>query len=220
MFKIALFDLDGTLFDTLPDIHGALEFALTNNGLKQPLLIEHTRSFIGDGLKAFLQKAISATTQLKECPEHIINDYLTYYGNHCSDKTRPYDGIEELLCKLQINNIKMAVVSNKSEVFVKKILKHYNFERFFAASFGGDSFSDKKPSSIPILSTLEAISASDVAFNNIIMIGDSENDIASGNAAGIKTCWCTYGYGLNLLSKPDYIVSNSKDIYNYLFNFR
>lgn len=211
MFNVALFDLDGTLFDTLPDIHSALEYALIQNGINQPLSIDETREFIGDGLKAFLEKAVFTIAGLTKCPEQIISQYITYYSNHCTDKTMPYPGISDLLENLKYHGIKMAVVSNKSEIFVKKILSFYGFDKYFINAFGGDSFPSKKPSPEPIIRTVKALS-SNISLDNIIMIGDSENDICSGVSAGVKTCWCTYGYGSPITCKPDFTAVTPDEI--------
>ena len=217
MFKVALFDLDGTLFDTLPDIHGALEYSLSKNGLlTSSISLQQTRSFIGDGLKAFLQKAVSHFTDLKECPDEVIQDYMSFYRDNCINNTVPYNGIEFLLDSLVALDIKMLVVSNKSEVFVKKIIKYFSFDKYFVESFGGDSFSTKKPSPIPILESikfLSSLTSSNYNLDDVIMIGDSENDILSGEAAGVKTCLCKYGYGLPMSCVPNYYAENANDIF-------
>ncbi len=215
MFAIAVFDLDGTLFDTLPDIYGALEFVLKKNGMKVPSE-NIAASFMGDGLKTFLGKA-AALSGAKECPQPLLDDYFSYYGAHCTDKTRPYGGIEDLLEGLLLKGVTMGVASNKSEIFVRKIINHFGFDKFFAKISGGDTFSEKKPSPEPVIETIKSITP---YYNpeSCIMIGDSENDVASGGAAGIKTCWCRYGYGSGILSKADFTASSPFEIYDYIIN--
>lgn len=215
MLNIVVFDLDGTLFDTLPDIYGSLEYVLKKNGMQIPSE-NQAASFMGDGLKTFLCRAI-ALSGIKDCSQALLDDYLSYYGAHCTDKTKPYNGIVNLLEGLLLKGVKMGVASNKSEFLVRKIITHFKFDKFFIKISGGDTFLHKKPHPEPVIGTIQSMTS----FYNLqscLMIGDSENDIASGISAGIKTCWCRYGYGHDILLKADFTVSSPFDIYNRVIN--
>lgn len=207
MFKFAIFDLDGTLCDTLADIFEALTVIFNQNSLQPPSLDE-ARTLMGDGLKAFLNKATRMHGNF-DCPPKVMDDFIAYYGENCTVKTSLYQGMPELITTLNANNIKCAVLSNKAIRHVKVILEHFKLTDEFILISGGDTFAEKKPSPLPILETLRL-----TGFDkkDTLMIGDSINDVASGAAAGVATCYCEYGYGESLAIKPDYIVSAPREI--------
>lgn len=209
MFKLAIFDLDGTLCDTLADIFDALSVIFKQHSLQPPSLDE-AKTLMGDGLKAFLNKAARMHGNF-DCPPQVMDDFITYYGEHCTVKTSLYSGMRELITMLNKNNIKCAVLSNKAIRHVKVILEYFKLTGEFILISGGDTFAEKKPSPLPILETLRL-----TGFNtsDALMIGDSINDVASGAAAGVATCYCTFGYGESLAIKPDYIVSASEEIFD------
>lgn len=207
MFKFAIFDLDGTVCDTLADIYDSLSVIFRQNSIQPPCLDEAT-ALMGDGLKAFLNKAARLHGDF-DCPPKVIDDFIAYYGKSCTVKTTLYQGIREVITTLKENNIKCALLSNKAIRHVRVILEYFKLTDEFILISGGDTFVEKKPSPLPILETLRL-----TGFNkkDTLMIGDSENDVASGFAAGVTTCYCLYGYGKNLLTKPDFTVSTPSEI--------
>lgn len=216
MYKILIFDLDGTLFDTLPDIYSSLHYVLKKNKLSVPS-IDMAKIFIGDGLKTFLKRAINYSKGNEENLDLIFNDYLEHYGNNCINNTTVYNGIYEVLDYAFNHNIKMAVVSNKSEIFVKKIINHFNMDKYFSPYiYGGDSFTEKKPSSLPINNTIKNININDINNDEIMIIGDSKNDVIAGFNANIKTCLCSYGYGFDNTLNPNYTINHPTDIINII----
>lgn len=208
MYKLAIFDLDGTLFNTLSDICGALDYVFIKNSITT-LSFQEAEILMGDGLKSFLDKAC----QLKgvsTCPDHVIQEFIDYYGKNCCKLTSFYDGVLSLLDKLTANNVKLTVLSNKSEILVKKILKEFKIYDKFLTISGGDTFAEKKPSSLPVLETLRILN---IQPSDAIMIGDSENDMVSGSSAGVATCYCTYGYGKQLKTLPNFTVDSPDEIF-------
>lgn len=206
MFKLAIFDLDGTLFDTVGDIYTSLVYVFTNRGIAVPSRAQ-VQAFMGDGLAVFLNKAASLSGA--EATLQLTEDFLSYYYENCTAQTKPYKGIGKLLPKLSELGVTLAVVSNKAYVLVSKILNHFEFTGYFSMVSGGDTFREKKPSPLPLKETLR-----DLGFSSedAVMIGDSENDVASGTAAGVKTCYCSYGYGKNLATLPNFIVETPSGI--------
>lgn len=198
-YRLAIFDLDGTLCDTLADIYVSLDFVFKKNSLITPNLTE-AKMLMGDGLKAFMQKA-AKLNNVTDCPAGVIDEFVDHYSTNCTSKTTVYDGIIKLLDDLDSRNIKLAVLSNKSERLVKVILDYFNLTDRFLTLSGGDTFAEKKPSPLPLQETLKILGFSK---DDAIMIGDSENDVASGASAGVSTCHCVYGYGGDLKSKPTF----------------
>lgn len=215
MYKYVLFDLDGTLFDTLPDIYGALRFVFDKHSFKAPTMQE-TISFIGGGLVEFFNKALGnagfnniTETEMKQYQK----EYLEYYGVHAVQDTKPYDRMEEILQKMKENNVLMSVVSNKSEILVKKIVNIFGFEKYFTVIAGGDTYSEKKPSPVPLYSVLSIMSkGASYQKDQVIMVGDSKNDILAGYAADVKTCLCSFGYGLDIPKEPHYIINKPMEL--------
>lgn len=206
-YKLAIFDLDGTLCDTLADIYASLDYVFNKNSLISPSL-EEAKTLMGDGLKAFMEKA-AKLNNVKDCTAVVSDEFVDHYSENCTRKTTVYDGILKLLDDLDNRNIKLAVLSNKSEFLVKVILQHFNLNHRFLAVSGGDTFAEKKPSPLPVQETLSMLGFSK---NEAIMIGDSENDVASGYGAGVATCHCAYGYGVGLKTKPSFSASSPEEI--------
>lgn len=215
MYKVMLLDFDGTIADTLEDIYDAIVAVFDMNGLTAPDF-ETARELMGDGLKMFLQKSLAATGNDISATDMFVDDFIDYYSKHCTIKTTLYDDILEVLNTLRSNDIRLAVVSNKAEKFLRVILEHFGMISLFEVIVGGDTFEDKKPSALPIIKTLELMNADK---SDTIMIGDSKNDVLSGINAGVSTCLCTYGYysgmadsGLN----ADYTIDKPLQILDLL----
>lgn len=217
MYKVVLFDLDGTICDTMPDIYNSLCYVLEKNKLNIPSFIE-AQSFIGDGLKVFLQRA-TAYSGLDNCSDDLFNEYFEYYSDNCTNNTVVYDGIYTVLDYLLQLNLSMAVVSNKSQILVRKIITYFNMDKYFnGITFGGDSFTEKKPSSVPILETLKVLNSN--PSDNVLIIGDSKNDVLSGKNAGIHTCLCSFGYGDKINNYyPNYTINKAIEIIDILKNY-
>ena len=108
----------------------------------------------------------------------------------------------------------MAVISNKAEHLVKIILKTLKADQYFERMYGGDSFKEKKPSSLPLIETMKELK---VSPNEVLMVGDSDNDVVSASKAGAKTCFCTYGFQPKLkISTSDYTVDSAESLLKLL----
>ncbi len=210
--KIAIFDLDGTLADTLEDLADAV-----NNGLKQlgyPIHpYESYKTFVGDGVQMLCYRALpddkkDETTKLHE----LFNEY---YSVHFLDKTILYPGIKETLEKLSNNSVILAVATNKPQNFALKIIEKLLPNTDFIKILGGCTDRAKKPDPAIIHEIIDELPIGTKAF----MIGDSDVDIKTANNAGISSIGCLWGFRTEkelLEAGADYIAEKATDIFDYI----
>ena len=189
------FDLDGTLCHTLPDLVAAANASRAHMGLP-PLPDATIESYIGDGIPRLVHRVLTNSRDGDaDAPpaEHaeVYRYFTAYYLEHLSDKTRPYPQVPETLAALQQRGIALAVITNKNEAHAKQLLADLDLAHYFARIYGGDSLAEKKPSPLPLTTTAAAFG---VAPGEMLMVGDSANDILAGKAAGCPTVAVTYGY--------------------------
>lgn len=197
--------------DTFEDIYNSLKYSLETHNIFVPSKTD-VMSFIGDGLKVLIERSLNASNSNIDI-NIILNEFMNHYKQNCVVKSKLFTGMDTVLKHLYNNNIKMAVISNKAYDFVKIILNDLNLSHYFSVFYGGDSFSEKKPSPLPLINTIKLLN-----FNpeNVLMVGDSDNDVLAGKNAGVYTCYCSYGYSKLKLSKPDYIISKPEELINII----
>lgn len=215
--KLVVFDLDGTLVDSKYDLTDAVNFTRKQYDFN-PLSVDKVASYLGSGIVALVKSVLPELDdgQLKVA----VKTFMNFYGEHLLDKTKFYKDIDTVLAEL--NSFKKIVLSNKTELFSKKIIEYLNLKQYFVQVYGGDSFKEKKPNPLPIYEIMKNFSLNK---ENVVMVGDGANDILVGKNAGIKTIGVLYGYSsqeqLNELA-PDYQAKTSHDIAKILlsnFNF-
>lgn len=215
--KLVVFDLDGTLVDSKYDLTDAVNFTRKQYDFN-PLSVDKVASYLGSGIVALVKSVLPELDdgQLKVA----VKTFMNFYGEHLLDKTKFYKDIDTVLAEL--NSFKKVVLSNKTELFSKKIIEYLNLKQYFVQVYGGDSFKEKKPNPLPIYEIMKNFSLNK---ENVVMVGDGANDILVGKNAGIKTIGVLYGYSsqeqLNELA-PDYQAKTSHDIAKILlsnFNF-
>jgi len=185
----ALFDLDGTLVDSLDDLTDAVNHMLT--GFDRPLLEPaQVRQLVGKGARNLVQRALA--TDAPQEIDHGLTAFTEFNALHIVDRSRLYPGVRELLQQLAGTGIRMAVISNKQEALSRLILEALNIDGFFEIIAGGDTYPEMKPSPLPLLRVIDALGCSPAGA---VMVGDSINDIQAGNQAGIPTIGCSWGYG-------------------------
>ena len=187
-YSAVLFDLDGTLLDTLDDLTDAVNFALKGQGL--PLCTrEEVRGYIGNGIVMLLARS----TKQRACEvnaERMLSDFKEYYSAHSQDKTRPYDGVMDLLSLLKAEGVKIGVVSNKVDFATKGLCKAY-FGDYIDVAIGENEEGGVRKKPAPD-SVFEAMRALSVEPTDTVYIGDSEVDIQTARNAGlacISVCW-------------------------------
>jgi len=201
--KLLIFDLDGTLIDSLPDLTDATNLIRAGRGLSR-LDVEDVRKLVGQGARSLVERALPGATVGEV--EEGLDAFLAYSRAHLADKTRAYPGVRETLQALEGLEIPMCVLSNKNVDLCREVLLQLGLGGNFADVFGADSFPFKKPSPEPILALLKEFG---VSAGECVMVGDSINDIAAGGGAGVLTVGCSYGYGdLSELIGADYQVAD------------
>ena len=190
MSELLLFDLDGTLLDTLDDLHAAVCYALKRQGLPTRTRAQ-VRDYIGNGIVMLMKRAVGEDALPAVDMAQVMADFKEYYGAHCQDKTAPYDGILELLAALKAQGKKIAVVSNKADFAVKKLCEGY-FSGLVDVAIGENEAGGvkKKPAPDTVFAAVNALGG---ALENAVYIGDSEVDIQTARNAGIACISVSWG---------------------------
>ena len=199
MYKTIIFDLDGTLLDTLDDLTDSTNAVLDKFGLKRRTR-EEVRAFVGNGIAKLIERAVGQDG-IKYHAEAVA-EFKRYYGEHCAEKTAPYPGILSLLHTLKEQGIKTAVVSNKADFAVKSLSKTY-FDGLLLSAVGEDEEKGirKKPAPDSLLAVMEQLSA---AAETTLYVGDSEVDIQTAQNAGVECISVTWGF-----KDRDFLIENS-----------
>ena len=188
MTQAVIFDLDGTLLNTLGDLTVAVNHALTVCGLPTRTESE-IRSFIGDGVKQLITRSCPPDTDDSTIAA-VLAENKAYYAAHNMDLTAPYADVVEILESLRWLGIRTAVVSNKQEPSVKKLCAHY-FDGLLDAAVGGSDARPLKPAPDSLLYVMEQLG---VTADEVWYVGDSVQDIETARAAGVRCVAVTWGY--------------------------
>jgi phosphoglycolate phosphatase len=197
-----LFDLDGTLVDSVADLTCALNLLGAELG-RRPLTPDFVRSIVGDGATKLIKRAFGTEHYQRE----QLFRFLDIYGAHLLDNTRCYPGIEELLNRFPAEQL--ALVTNKPHRLTVELLQGLGIAGHFKVIIGGDSYPEKKPHPRPVLEALHLLGAT---AEKTVMIGDHHTDLYAGKAAGVATCFCAYGLGHSDGLSPDYLANSSTDL--------
>jgi phosphoglycolate phosphatase len=209
--SLVLFDLDGTLVDSLDDLTNSVNHVLADFG-RQQLNSAQVRQLVGKGVRNLVQLAL--ITDSAEEIDRGVALFTQFNALHIADKSRLYPGVPELLQELADKGIRMAVISNKQEALSRLILKELAIGGFFDRITGGDTFPEMKPSPLPLKMALTELGCRP---SEAVMVGDSINDIEAGNQAGVATIGCTWGYGnRDELSAAGFLADSCSDIINRL----
>lgn len=208
-YKLIIFDLDGTLIDSLADITDSFNDALIRCG-RQTLTLEQVRRMIGKGVLNFLKQALGEDT-----PQTMFDDIHTYFLEHymhnLSSKTYCYPGITDLLGSINSGR-KMAVLSNKNTEFILPVLRTLGIDGYFSVYLGGNNPYGKKPSPAAVRIIMDQFQ---VTPDKTILIGDMPVDIETARNAGISSCAVCWGYGdRDELARhnPDYTVVSPDEL--------
>ena len=186
-YQTAVFDLDGTLLDTLEDLYLATNHALTLHGL--PLRSrDEVRMFVGNGVEMLIRRAVPAGTD-EETTLAVLADFKSTYAAICEDHTRPYDGIPEMLTALRERGIRVAVVSNKFDAATKKLCEKY-FGDLVEVAIGERAGVRKKPAPDTVHEALRELG---VTAEGAVYIGDSDVDIRTAENCGMPCISVTWG---------------------------
>ena len=188
MNKAVIFDLDGTLLNTLGDLTAAVNHALTAHGF--PTRTEaQVRTFVGDGVRELIARACPPDAD-EAARGAVLAAYLPYYAAHNADRTVPYDGVMELLSALKEAGVRLAVVSNKHDPGVQALCARF-FGEYLELAVGADGTRPLKPAPDCLLYAMEKLG---VAPEHTWFVGDSVPDVLTARAAGVKCAAVTWGF--------------------------
>ena len=183
-----IFDLDGTLIDSAPDIHAAANKLMVSIGQREFDLAE-VKSFIGNGVPVLVERAMSARALPTERHADLVASFLEYYAADFATLTQPYPAVMPTLKTLSAKGHRLGICTNKPEAPTRQILSALDMSRFFHAVVGGDSLSVRKPSPEPLEYAMKLLGA-----ENCIYIGDSEIDAETAENLGVPFVLFTKGY--------------------------
>ncbi len=183
-----IFDLDGTLLDTLDDLKNSVNDALIKHGYPKRTR-EEIRAFVGNGIRNLITRALPGGTDNPEF-EQVLSDFKEHYGIHCNDLTRPYDGVMDLIQALKEAGIKMAIVSNKADFAVKELSEIY-FKGTIPVAIGEREGVRKKPEPDTVMEALKELGS---ARECAVYVGDSEVDIETARNCGMDLILCEWGF--------------------------
>ena len=193
--KLIIFDLDGTLIDSSPDLALAVNHTLSS--LNRPTQsLETIHHWVGNGAETLVKRALSESTVIDPTLDEIfcqdaLKTFLNFYANNLAVKTITYPHVHSTLTTLKEHGYRLAIVTNKPFDFVAPILKALELEDFFELILGGESLKKRKPDPMPLLHVCNTLK---VLPQESVMVGDSKNDILAANAANIQSIGLTYGY--------------------------
>ncbi|NWK48511.1 HAD-IA family hydrolase [Acinetobacter sp. SwsAc7] len=207
--EVLLFDLDGTLVDSATDLHRAMNMSL--NALQLPTVTEsQVRVWVGKGTALFCQSTLQHLTGKVDPAQQqqLLETFLKIYNADPCVETQPFDGILEFLEWGLAQKKTMICVTNKPELPARAIVDHLGMTHYFADVIGGDRFEERKPHPRQLLHCVEQYAQSK---GQVLMIGDSSNDVEAARRAGIDCVVVSYGYnhGENILDcQPQQVVDN------------
>ena len=187
-YDTVIFDLDGTLLNTLEDLADAVNFVMRANEYPERT-IEEVRCFVGNGIRRLMELAVPEGVS-GEIFENVFEQFKSYYTDHCQIKTRAYDGIMELLEKLYTDGVSMAIVSNKNHAAVCELNEIY-FKKYIEVAIGQKDGIRKKPAPDTVLQALKELGKEK---KSAIYVGDSEVDFLTAQNTGMDCVLVTWGF--------------------------
>jgi len=210
--RIVVFDLDGTLVDTAPDLIAALNFVLDREGVP-PVPMHAARNMIGAGARKLIERGLEvdgrAVTQNELA--RMMGDFIDYYAEHIADASRPFEGLEAALDDLAKSGYRFAVCTNKLEWLSKLLLDRLGLSARFSAICGADTFGVSKPDPVILR---ETVARAGGVLAGTIMVGDAGPDVGVARRAGIPVIGVEFGYTDVPIAelKPDRLIGHMKDL--------
>lgn len=211
--KLVMFDLDGTLVDSVPDLACAVDDVFRGLGLPE-VGEDNVRLWVGNGAETLLKRALAYVVSDADPVffETVVSRFLSAYGHCLADKSKLYPGVLDALEELKKLNVSMAIVTNKPIAFTLPMLSELKLSHFFSEVLGGDSLERKKPDPLPLETMMSRFG---LQSGQVLMVGDSSNDIAAAKSAGCAVVAVSYGYnhGENIyVAGADRVVSSLKEL--------
>jgi len=204
--KLIIFDLDGTLIDSIEDITSALNYAFGPHGASDLTAAEVT-TMVGEGPLKLIQDVLTERNLVADA-EVLVTSFLNFYTAHPVDKTALYPGTREMLETLK--GRKMAIVTNKTEKLSREIIKKFGLENYFDMIVAVDTITERKPSPGPVIHVLATLN---VSPEDAVIVGDSAIDIQTGKASFVRTVAVTHGYGKDGFQKEaDFVIASLPEL--------
>ena len=213
--KAIFFDLDGTLVDSVPDLTLALGLMLESLGF-QAATEEDVRIWVGNGAHKLVERALGATgaklANSRDFQTQAFDSFLRNYHKVNGRQSRLYPGVKECLEKFTARNIPLVIITNKPLEFIEPLLSGLKIYKHFSFCLGGDSLPKRKPAPDQIIFACERLG---LAPGEVLMVGDSQNDIRAARAAGCPVLAVDYGYNHGVPiedEEPDLILSDLRNL--------
>src|SRR5258705_3932401 len=210
--RTVVFDLDGTLVDTAPDLISALNFVLDREGMP-PVPLKSARNMIGAGARKLIERGLEleGCTMSTDDVDRLMRDFIDYYAAHIADASRPFEGLEAALNELEAQGYRFAVCTNKLEWLSKRLLDQLGLSGRFGAICGADTFGVAKPDPV-ILQQTVARAGGQLATT--IMVGDAGPDVGVARRAGIPVIGVEFGYTDVPIAelKPDLVIGHMSEL--------
>jgi phosphoglycolate phosphatase len=207
-----VFDLDGTLVDTAPDLINALNFVLDREGLP-PVPLHSARNMIGAGARKLIERGLELEGRAASSSDitRLTEDFIAYYAEHIADLSRPFEGLEIALDDLGTRGYRFAVCTNKLEWLSKLLLDRLGLSSRFSAICGADTFGVSKPDPAILHQTVARAGGH---ISRAIMVGDAGTDIGAARRAGIPVIGVAFGYTEVPIAelKPDRLIGHMRDL--------
>jgi phosphoglycolate phosphatase len=210
--RTVVFDLDGTLVDTAPDLINALNFVLDREGLS-PVPLDSARNMIGAGARKLIERGLELEGRAASQKDitRLTDDFVAYYAEHIADFSRPFDGLERALDDLAIRGYRFAVCTNKLEWLSKLLLDRLGLSARFSAICGADTFGISKPDPGILHQTVARAGGH---ISSAIMVGDAGTDIGVARRAGVPVIGVGFGYTEVPIAelKPDRLIRHMNEL--------
>src|SRR5712675_742671 len=210
--RIVVFDLDGTLVDTAPDLIDALNYVLEREGLP-PVPLQSARNMIGAGARKLIERGLELEGRAASVEDisRLTADFIDYYAAHIADASRPFEGLESALDDLAAQGFRFAVCTNKLEWLSKLLLEKLDLSRRFSAICGADTFGVSKPDPAILR---ETVARAGGLLPEAIMVGDAGPDIGVARRAGVPVIGVEFGYTDVPIAelKPDRLIGHMREL--------
>ena len=213
MKSLVIFDLDGTLLNTIEDLGNSVNYALAQMGYPTHAIAAYP-AMVGNGVMRLVERALPAEVRTPAIVDRMLEHFREHYDHHCTDCTAPYPGIPELLADLTERGINLAVTSNKYQAAVTKIIRHFFPDANWKAVLGNTPGVPRKPDPSIVF---EALNQCPTPKAEVLYVGDSGIDIETARRACVASVGVTWGfrperelrqaYADHVISDPDYILS-------------
>lgn len=218
MKKLVIFDLDGTLLNTIADLAKSTNYALDELGFPTHE-VEAYNFMVGNGINKLFERALPEGEKSEENVLRVRKEFIPHYDEHNADDSRPYPGVSKLLSELQSSGIQLAVASNKYQAATQKLIAHYFPEIHFTAVLGQREGINVKPDPAIVF---DILTLANVSKEDVLYVGDSGVDMQTAANAGVTACGVTWGFRPRRELEefnPQYIVDSAESIRNIVLQY-